>query len=89
MLESTFRVCQKALWLNKTREENQALCRRLHYEMKQAFLMEDFGLTKKYYELIKCAGGKKLKSSFLALLSDLEIRSNHLYSLYLRFRGRM
>jgi glycosyltransferase involved in cell wall biosynthesis len=89
MLESTFKVCQKALWLNKAREENQALCRRLHYEMKQAFLMENFGLAKKYYELIKWAGGKNLKSSFLACLSAFEIRTNHLYSFYLRLKERM
>jgi glycosyltransferase involved in cell wall biosynthesis len=89
MQESTFRVCQKALWLNNNKEENQALCRRLYYEMKQAFLMENFGLAKKYYELIKCAGGKNLSSSFLAFLSDLEIHSNHLYSLYLRLKGRI
>jgi len=29
MLETTYRVCQKALWLNKTKEENLALCQRL------------------------------------------------------------
>jgi glycosyltransferase involved in cell wall biosynthesis len=89
MLESTFKVCQKALWLNKTKEENQALCQRLCYEMKQAFLMENFGLAKKYYELIKCAGGKNVKSSFLAFLSAFEMRTNHLYSFYLRLKGKI
>jgi glycosyltransferase involved in cell wall biosynthesis len=89
MLETTFRVCQKALWLNKTKEENFALSKRLQYEMKQAFLMENFALTEKYYQVIKETGEKNIFSSFIALLSGLEIGTNNLYSYYLRLKGRL
>jgi glycosyltransferase involved in cell wall biosynthesis len=89
MLESTYKVCQKALWLNKSKEENLALCRRLRYEMKQAFFMENFALAKKYYQLMKDAGGKNIFSSFIVLLSDLKIRTNFLYSYYLKLAGRL
>jgi glycosyltransferase involved in cell wall biosynthesis len=88
MLESTYKVCQKALWLNKSEEENAALCQRLYYEMKQAFLMENFHLTKKYFLFIKSTGGKNIFSSFLARLSDLKIRTNRFYSYYLKLRGQ-
>jgi glycosyltransferase involved in cell wall biosynthesis len=88
MLESTYKVCQKALWLNKSKEENAALCRRLQYEIKQAFLMENFDLAKKYFLLIKAAGEKNILSAFLVRLSDLKIRTNRFYSYYLKLRGR-
>ena len=89
MLETTYKVCQKALWLNKTKEENLALCQRLQYEMKQAFLMENFSLTKKYYKIMKDAGGKNIFSSFINLLSNLGIRTNYFYTYYLRLMGRL
>jgi glycosyltransferase involved in cell wall biosynthesis len=89
MLESTYRVCQKALWLNKTNEENQALCQRIQYEMKQAFLMENFALVKKYQQLMKDAGGNTIFSSCVAFLSKLKIPVNKLYSIYLRLKGRL
>jgi glycosyltransferase involved in cell wall biosynthesis len=88
ILETTYRVCQKALWLNKSKEENLALCQRLSYEMKQAFLMENFILAKKYGQLIKEAGGKNIFSSFILLLSGLEIKTNKIYSYYLKLKWR-
>ncbi|MFL5728950.1 MAG: glycosyltransferase family 2 protein, partial [Cytophagaceae bacterium] len=89
MLETTYKVCCKALWLNKNADENHALCQRLYYEMKQTFFMENFALAKKYRQLIKEAGRVSFRSSVISLLSDMKFRTNWLYAFYLRMKGRL
>jgi GT2 family glycosyltransferase len=48
---STYRVCLKISSLNKTKDERDALARRLQYEMRQCIRVLDFSLAYKYFRL--------------------------------------
>jgi glycosyltransferase involved in cell wall biosynthesis len=48
---STYLIIKKAIVLNKTRQENKALMKRMHYEMIKAFQTNDFILFIKYVPL--------------------------------------
>ncbi|WP_428231682.1 glycosyltransferase [Flavobacterium sp.] len=48
---STYLVIKKAMRLNKTRKENKALLKRLHFEMDKSFRTHDFILLLKYIPL--------------------------------------
>ena len=48
---STYRVCLKIASLNKTKDERDALERRLQYEMRQCIRALDFSLAYKYFRL--------------------------------------
>ncbi len=63
--ESTFKVCQKALKLVRTRKEEKALQKRIDYHIRQCWLGEGKPLVPKYRRL-----RKKIPSS---LVSDLGI----------------
>jgi glycosyltransferase involved in cell wall biosynthesis len=49
--ESTFKVCEKILALNRSEEERQALNSRIGYELRQAISRGDLGLAMKYVGL--------------------------------------
>lgn len=51
-LHSTYLVCQKALDLNRTKEEEQALAARLRYEIRQAFRSGNFREVQLFYKLL-------------------------------------
>jgi len=82
MAETTYRVIQKALWLNKNRKENKALAKRIRYELRHAFYMEKFYLVKKYYDLLKEMNEKDHKSSVIAFLSKMKLPVFSLYKIY-------
>jgi glycosyltransferase involved in cell wall biosynthesis len=84
MLESSFRVCEKAMWLNKTKEEERALVERLNIEMRLAYLMENFGLVKKYDYMLGVLKARSLHSSIINQLSAFQIRVHGLYQWYLQ-----
>ncbi|UOK41248.1 glycosyltransferase [Flavobacterium sp. N1946] len=48
---SSYLVIKKAIQLNKTKEENKALLKRMHYEMMKAWQSCDFILLLKYFPL--------------------------------------
>ena len=50
---STYKVCEKIIALNKSKEENKALRERLWYEFRQSILRTDFSLASKYLRLIR------------------------------------
>jgi hypothetical protein len=50
---STYKVCEKILAMNQTMGEHRALRERVWYEIRKAVLRMEFGLTKKYFELLK------------------------------------
>jgi glycosyltransferase involved in cell wall biosynthesis len=50
-LASTFRVCEKIMSLNRERAEQQALAKRLLYEMRVCLRLFNFSLAAKYAEL--------------------------------------
>lgn len=53
MFVSTARVCQKALWLSKTKEERGALLKRIHYEIRQAIKYDAEDAVVMYVDLFK------------------------------------
>lgn len=82
MAETTYRVIQKAMWLNKNRKENKALVKRIRYELRHAFYIEKFYLVKKYYELLKDMKEKDSVSSILVFLSKMKLPVFSLYKIY-------
>jgi glycosyltransferase involved in cell wall biosynthesis len=52
-LLSTIRICEKALALNQTERENQALARRLAWEIKQAFFTGNYPEAELLFTLLK------------------------------------
>lgn len=49
---STFSVCQKIQQLNRTKEENHALKRRIIYEIKRCLKLGHFGLAIRYFKML-------------------------------------
>jgi glycosyltransferase involved in cell wall biosynthesis len=50
---STYKVCEKILDLNQSKEEHEALLQRLRYELRLSLFRFDFGLASKYWRLIR------------------------------------
>jgi glycosyltransferase involved in cell wall biosynthesis len=50
-LKSTFEVCKKILILNRTKEEQQHLAKRIRYEIRVCLRLLDFGLMMRYMQL--------------------------------------
>lgn len=82
MLESTLRVCEKALQLNKDQSENTALAIRIRYHMRQAFFTENFSLVKDFYYLIKKTSSATMLDRFWLALASAKIPSYWLYRLF-------
>lgn len=52
-LYSTYKVCRKALVLNRSSEDRQALVKRVRYELRQSVFSENHTEVKLFYELLK------------------------------------
>jgi glycosyltransferase involved in cell wall biosynthesis len=52
-LQSTLKVCQKALVLNQTEAENRALAKCVRYYLRQSFYTQNFDLTADYQALLQ------------------------------------
>lgn len=52
-LRSTLAVCEKALALNTSEFENEALRKRIHYELRQSLKLGELGLARDYWRLLK------------------------------------
>jgi glycosyltransferase involved in cell wall biosynthesis len=87
MLESSLRVCEKALWLNKNNDEKEALIQRLNIEMRLAFITENFNLAKRYHQMLLNLEAGSAHSLIINLFSNLKIRVHWLYRLYLKIRS--
>lgn len=86
VIDSTIKVCQKALWLNKSEEENQALAKRISYEMMHAFRMEYFEQVKKYYSLLQDMNAVTSLSRLIKTLSNFRVKVYWLYRYYIKIR---
>jgi glycosyltransferase involved in cell wall biosynthesis len=51
-MRSTLEVCKKIKGLNRSKKENKALRKRIHYEMRQCVKLADLGLFSKYLRLL-------------------------------------
>ncbi|MBY0425072.1 MAG: glycosyltransferase family 2 protein, partial [Cytophagales bacterium] len=87
LAESTYQVCVKAYWLNKTKEDREALANRIFYELKICFFTENFDLVKKYGNLLNELGYVK-KPFFTRLYLWLSLRKVRLFWLFSFYRGR-
>jgi len=50
---STYKICEKILSLNRSQEENDALRKRIWYEIRQSLLRTDLSLTRDYFKLLQ------------------------------------
>jgi glycosyltransferase involved in cell wall biosynthesis len=58
MLWSTFQVCEKAYTLNRNKYEDEALIKRIRYELRQALLSANYPVARKFLELLQKIQGK-------------------------------
>lgn len=52
MLHSTYQICEKIYELNRTKEEHQALAKRIHHEVKYALKSKHYDLVKLYQNML-------------------------------------
>ena len=52
-LQSTLKVCEKALALNTNENENEALRKRIHFELRQALKLGELVLAMNYWKLLR------------------------------------
>jgi glycosyltransferase involved in cell wall biosynthesis len=83
MLQSTLRVCQKALLLNHTFEENYALAKRIRYHLRQAIFTENFSLALNFHKLLRKTTKLNTGDFFWAAMATTRIPT---YWIYKRFR---
>lgn len=88
MTSTTFRVIQKALWLNENKEEMSAVSKRICFEMRHAYYMQNFKLVKKYYNLLKGIGSINFLTTGFYYLALIRLPIFWLYKLYDNFRKK-
>ncbi|MBX9852387.1 MAG: glycosyltransferase family 2 protein [Cytophagaceae bacterium] len=86
IIDSTYRVIRKALWLNQNEKENEALVKRIKYEMRSSFYLGSFRYAKKYFSLLKDLKDDDLLSTCIFYFSRLRIHVYPFYKLYLKFK---
>lgn len=83
MLESTLKVCEKAFQLNRSKEENKALAKRIRFHSRQALFTENYSLVKDFYHLLEKLDEESLIDKAWLLLANLKMP---FYWLYKNFR---
>ncbi len=78
---STVVVCEKALALNKSQEENEALWKRVTYELKWAMVTENWEAARRFLE-IRQRIKSSLQNRFLEMLVRLKPRWYWLWSIW-------
>ncbi|HAS40998.1 MAG TPA: glycosyl transferase family 2 [Microscillaceae bacterium] len=85
-LESTLKVCYKALAQNTSQEENASLAHQTYYFLRLAFYMQHFDLVKGYYQLLQKLDYTPRLAQVLVFLSRYRIKVYGLYRLYTKVR---
>ncbi len=83
---STVQVCEKALLLNETESENQALIIRLKVVLRQCVFTENYNSGKQVLLLLNKLKGNSWDTRFFQLLNATKIPLNYLYLKYIAFR---
>ncbi len=86
LLDSTLRVCQKALALCQTEAEQQALAERLRQFIRKAFYAEQFDLALRFGALLHRIKNLDTLTTSVLWLSRRRLRVNGLYRKLLRWR---
>jgi glycosyltransferase involved in cell wall biosynthesis len=85
-LESTYRVCLKALELNKTPREKIALTIRVRYEFRQSVFSENFREAGLFFELLKKLESPSISYWLLQIAMHMRLPLLPLRRLYHRVR---
>jgi hypothetical protein len=85
-LQSTLKVCQKALKLNQTAAENAALAKCASYYLRQSFYTQNFDLAADYEALIQKIPTAKI-DFFTQLMARLAKWHIPIFWLYQGYRG--
>jgi glycosyltransferase involved in cell wall biosynthesis len=72
-LMSTYLICEKAISLNKTQPENEALLQRVRYEFRHSVLTANYREADLFFALIKKTGKPDLMDKFFSLLKSLRV----------------
>lgn len=85
-LHSTYLVCRKAQQLNRSPEDDQALIKRIRYELRQSVFSENRKEAKLFFELMKDIQRPKVSDRFIFMLSKLKLPLSPFRLLYHRIR---
>ncbi len=82
-LHSTYLVCQKAMRLNQTPEDQRALLRRIKYEFRQAVFSDNSREAGLFFNMLQSLGSINIVYKFYYQLSKLPIKLRWFRNLYL------
>jgi glycosyltransferase involved in cell wall biosynthesis len=85
-LESTFLVCKKILSLNRSKEEHEALRKRLKYELRHAVMTNNLTEAKLFFDFLKDLGSLSLSEKILMTIGKLNLPMTVIRKLYHRIR---
>jgi len=87
LIPSTVSVCQKALKLNETQSENQALIHRLRVLLRKCVYTENFEAGEAVISMLNQLQGHNLLTKFFQLLNTIKLPMNVFYLKYIAFRA--
>lgn len=80
---STAKVCEKALKLNKTPEENMALLKRISYELKWALITENWEAARLFIQMKKQISGNSLRTALEKSIVQIQPRWYRLWKYFI------
>jgi glycosyltransferase involved in cell wall biosynthesis len=81
-LLSTIRVCEKALLLNRSEREKQALIRRVEWEVRQAFFTRNYPEADQLFRLLRKLRPLPARYRLLEKLNQARVNLSFIYQLY-------
>lgn len=88
MLESTYRICNKAYDLNRSQEEFDALAQRIRTFIRKCFYAQEFELALRFKKLLNYIEDPGMTTEFIVLLCQIRLPVNRLYRMYLSLRPK-
>jgi glycosyltransferase involved in cell wall biosynthesis len=85
-LYSTYLVCKKAMLLNRSKQDENALAKRLKYEVRQSVFSENHAEAKLFYDLLKEMKRTNTTYRLLIIFSKLKLPLAPLRKLYHHIR---
>ncbi|WP_228713539.1 glycosyltransferase family 2 protein [Arundinibacter roseus] len=83
MLESTYKVCNKAYDLNRTQAEFDALANRIRTFIRKCFYAQEFELALRFRQLLTYIEDPGVTTECIIFLCKLRLPINRIYRLYL------
>lgn len=87
LIPSTVKVCQKALLLNETQSENQALIHRLKVVLRKCVYTQNFESGEVVISMLNQLQGQNLQTRFFQFLNIIKLPLNMFYLKYIEFRA--